>query len=30
MEDKFKIEVDRLRKEGEGALDNLNRQWEFR
>ena len=30
MEDKFKIEVDRLRKNGEGALDNLNRQWEFR
>lgn len=30
MEEKFKIEVDRLRKEGESALDNLNRQWEFR
>ncbi|EGR34829.1 leucine rich repeat protein [Ichthyophthirius multifiliis] len=30
MEEKFKMEVDRIRKDGESALDNLNRQWEFR
>lgn len=30
MEDKFKIEVDRIRKDAENALDNLNRQWEIR
>ncbi|EAS02915.1 hypothetical protein TTHERM_00492680 (macronuclear) [Tetrahymena thermophila SB210] len=30
MEEKFKIEVDRIRKEGESTIENLCRQWEFR